>query len=57
MVTHGKAPKDIYVQSHLRWYRGKILEVTSYLKGLTPKMSLRESDLQMTFGFYQSATG
>jgi hypothetical protein len=41
MVTHGKAPKDIHVRQHLRWYQGEIVEVNSYLKGLTPKMSLR----------------
>jgi hypothetical protein len=57
MQTHGKAPKDIYVSQHLRWYQGEIVEVDSYLKGLTPKMSLRESDRQLTFGFYQSAPG
>jgi hypothetical protein len=57
MVTHGKAPKDIHVRQHLRWYQGEIIEVNSYLKGLTPKMSLRECDLQLAFGFYQSATG
>jgi hypothetical protein len=54
MVTHGKAPKDIHVRQHLRWYQGEIIEVNSYLKGLTPKMSLRECDLQLAFGFYQS---
>ena len=57
MVTHGKAPKDIHVSQHLRWYQGEIVEVNSYLKGLTPKMSLREFDRQLTFGFYQSAPG
>jgi hypothetical protein len=57
MVTHGKGPKDIYVRSHLRWFQGEIIEVSSYLKGLTPKMSLRDSDLQLAFGFYQSAPG
>jgi hypothetical protein len=57
MINHGQAPKDIYVRSHLRWYQGQVVEVVSYLKGRTPKMSLRDSDLQLTFGFYQSATG
>jgi hypothetical protein len=57
MITHGRAPKDIYVSSHLRWFQGQVIEVGSYLKGLTPKMSLHNSDLQLTFGFYQSATG
>jgi hypothetical protein len=54
MVTRGKGPKDIYVRSHLRWYQGEIIEVSSYLKGFTPKMSLRDSDLQLAFGFYHS---
>lgn len=56
MHNHGQAPKDIYVRSHLRWHNGQIVEVGSYLKGLTPKLSLRDSDLQLTFGFYHSGT-
>lgn len=54
MHNHGKAPKDIYVRSHLRWQNGQIVEVGSYLKGLTPKLSFRDSDLQLSFGFYHS---
>lgn len=52
MVAHGNAPKDIRVRPHLRWYRGRIVEIASYLKGLTPKMHTLASDLQMSFGFY-----
>jgi hypothetical protein len=54
MRKRGKASKDIYVSSHLRWFQGEIIEVSSYLKGLTPKMSLRDSELQLAFGFYRS---
>jgi hypothetical protein len=51
MVTHGKGPKFIYVRKYARWVRGVRRSVEGHLRGWTPPLYFRESDLQLDFGF------
>jgi len=54
-IIHGEVPKDIYVPKYARWVRGERRDVESHLRGWTPPLYLRESDLQLDFGFERRA--
>ena len=54
-AIHGEAPKDIYVPKYARWVRGERLYVEGHLRGWTPPLYFRETDLQMDFGFERRA--
>jgi hypothetical protein len=51
MHNHGRGPKIVYVKAYARWQNGNRREVESYHRGMTPPMSLRDSPLQLDFGF------
>jgi hypothetical protein len=51
MVRHGKEPKVFYVRAHTRWLNGELHHTGSYLRTMSPPMSLRDSPEQLTFGF------
>jgi hypothetical protein len=51
MNNHGKGPKFVFVQGYWRWVDGELQPVNAYVRGLTPPLSLRQSPLQLDFGF------
>lgn len=51
MGIHGEGPKFVFVKAYARWVRGKRLHVDNHLRGFTPPMNLRDSPLQLDFGF------
>jgi len=51
VLTHGKGPKDLLVRKYRRWRRGRLEWVAQALRSISPKMSLRHSNEQLTFAF------
>ena len=51
MQRHGRGPEFICVRRYLRWVNGKLYEVTSHRRGFTFPEILRDSELQLDFGF------
>jgi hypothetical protein len=51
MLTHGYGPKDTFVRSYWRWQNGHLLRVKSFIRRTRHVLSLRPSDLQLSFGF------
>jgi hypothetical protein len=51
MMKHGEGPKFLCVRRYLRWVNGRIKEVESHRRGYTYPDHLRDSDLQLAFGF------
>jgi hypothetical protein len=51
MVDHGDGPKIVLVKAYRRWQKGELHHVKSFLRAMSPPLSLRESPLQLTFGF------
>jgi hypothetical protein len=51
MVKHGEGPKFLWVTGYTRWVEGKLKKVDSHHRGYTYPLNLRESDLQLDFGF------
>jgi hypothetical protein len=56
MPKHGKGPKDVLVRSYARWKAGKRERVSKALRASWHRLSLRASDGQLVFGFYQSGS-
>lgn len=51
MLKHGKGPKFVFVQGYWRWMDGEFRPVNEHVRGLTPPLRLRQSPLQLDFGF------
>jgi hypothetical protein len=51
MSIHGDGPKIVLVKAYARWQRGKRRKVRSFLRAMSPPLSLRDSPLQLIFGF------
>jgi hypothetical protein len=57
MVTHGKGPKIVRVETYGRWQRGRFRRVKRFIRGLGLKLSLRQSSRQLRFGFDNQPQG
>jgi len=51
MVDHGDGPKFVLVKRYARWLCGKRWYVEQHMRSVTPELSIRESPLQLDFGF------
>jgi hypothetical protein len=54
MHYHGKGPKDVLVKAYPRWKAGKREWVRQAHRSSWHRLSLRDSEDQLVFGFYQS---
>lgn len=51
MWNHDDGPRAFFVKSHVRWLRGELHHVDSYIRTMSHPLGYRHSALQLTFGF------